>query len=219
MPGAVTSTENGLLVLVLVLCAVMISLALLRRSQHKSATVRDVVREQQARLRDHTGIRRSMDDLLLQLEEVSRRINAQVDTKFVKLERVIRDADERIARLEGVLARFDRVRGGASTLSAPPAPPVAGKRPTNASALPERTEPPSTGRATARPVEPDVGRPLGKPRSGHSAKAGESAPGANERFRDVYELADAGRTAGQIAETLGKPLGEVELILNLREFG
>ncbi|HKQ47636.1 MAG TPA: hypothetical protein VJZ71_06180 [Phycisphaerae bacterium] len=37
------------------------------------------------------------------------------------------------------------------------------------------------------------------------------------RTRRIYELADAGRTAPQIAQELQQRIGEVELILNLRE--
>jgi hypothetical protein len=40
---------------------------------------------------------------MLQLEKLAKDVNAQLDTKFVKLERVIADADGRIARLEHLL--------------------------------------------------------------------------------------------------------------------
>ena len=36
------------------------------------------------------------------------------------------------------------------------------------------------------------------------------------RHADIYTLADQGRSAGQIADTLGRPSGEIELILALR---
>jgi DNA-binding NarL/FixJ family response regulator len=42
------------------------------------------------------------------------------------------------------------------------------------------------------------------------------APAADPRHIEVYELADAGRSARQIAQQLGRPQGEIELILHLR---
>lgn len=96
----VAALDNGFFLLLVMLCLVMISVAMLRRSQQRQATAREVTREQLARLRDQRDIRFSMDELLVQLEEVARRVSAQVDTRFAKLEAVIREADERIARLE-----------------------------------------------------------------------------------------------------------------------
>jgi len=47
--------------------------------------------------------------------------------------------------------------------------------------------------------------------------AGE--PPADERYREVYELADAGMTAAEISRRLNRPQGEIELILALRRPG
>lgn len=49
----------------------------------------------------------------------------------------------------------------------------------------------------------------------------ETAPGmqesvADQRHVEVHELADAGQSARQIAQQLGRPQGEIELILHLR---
>lgn len=50
--------------------------------------------------------------------------------------------------------------------------------------------------------------------------AGESppppAPANDPRHEEVYRLADEGRSARQIADDLGRPNGEIELILALR---
>ena len=40
-------------------------------------------------------IRRDLESLMIELEELSRKISAQIDTRFAKLEAVIRDADRR----------------------------------------------------------------------------------------------------------------------------
>ncbi|MCK4343473.1 MAG: hypothetical protein KAY37_17300 [Phycisphaerae bacterium] len=103
--------DNGFLYLLAVLCLVMLSVSMPRRSQQRRATTRDLTREQLARLRDQRGVQHSMEEVLLQLEDVSRRINAQVDTEFMKLETVIRDADDRIARLEQLTGVTPRENG------------------------------------------------------------------------------------------------------------
>lgn len=105
-------------------------------------------------------LRRDLESLLAELQDLSRKISAQIDTRFAKLEAAIRDADRRIATLN----RLSRSGGKTDT--------------------PDAT---STG---AMPVV-----------NGHEV---------------VYELADAGKTAVEIARELGKTPGEVELILNLR---
>ncbi len=156
------NADNGMMMVLLVLCAIVIMVVLLRRHQFRSTSGRDMAREQIARIRDQHKLRHSMDELLVQLEEVSRRVGAQVDTKFAKLEKVIRDADDRIARLEHVLGR-------------------AGGEPTQQPAKPP-------------PVEP-----------------------VDTRFQQVYDLVDAGASPIKAAEQLDLPLGEVELIMNLRK--
>lgn len=49
-----------------------------------------------------------------------------------------------------------------------------------------------------------------------SLKMPERMPAEDTRHLAVYELADAGLTAGQIAQRLSRPGGEIELILALR---
>lgn len=56
---------------------------------------------------EEVELRRDMESLLGELQELSRRISADIDTRYAKLEAVIRDADRRIA----VLNRLARRRG------------------------------------------------------------------------------------------------------------
>ncbi len=56
-------------------------------------------REPIERFKNREPLRNDMEELLVQLQELSRNINAQIDTRFAKLEASIRAADERIARL------------------------------------------------------------------------------------------------------------------------
>lgn len=66
---------------------------------------------------EEVELRRDMESLLAELQELSRRISADIDTRYAKLEAVIRDADRRIA----VLNRLSRQRGGGERNGEPPA--------------------------------------------------------------------------------------------------
>jgi uncharacterized membrane protein YccC len=110
-------------------------------------------------------LRRDLEQLLGELQDLSRKIGAEIDTRFAKLEAAMRDADRRIA----VLTRLSR----------------AGEAPTPSEASPASEAP--SGRSDEDP-----------------------------RYTVVYELADAGFSAVDIARDLGKTPGEIELILNLR---
>lgn len=177
---------QGMGMVVMVLAGTTVMLMMLRRHQFRRVTGRDVTRAQFARLRDQTEVRNSMDTLLLQLEQLQREINAQLDTKFTRLETVIHDADQRIAQLQ-------RLQAGEAALDA--AAPEPG---TPSAAVPDRGP---------EPVEaaPDPPRPASR------------APKTEEQRR-VFELHDAGNTPVQVAEALGLPLGEVQVMLQLREF-
>ena len=160
----------------------------MRRASRPVAPARELAKERVARIREEAEIRDSMDKLLIRLEEYSREVNGQLDTKFVRLEQVIQDADDRIGRLRSVIDEHDkrlgrlvetqrRLRRGGGPVS----------RPTD-----------SLKQAEA-PV--DDGKP------------------ADPRYKNVYDLADAGSSPSDIAERLGMPSGEIELILNLRSAG
>jgi len=194
------SMQSGLGVALLAFLGVALLLIQLRRHQFRSSSARDLTREQFARLRDQRGVQASMDQLLLQLEELSRRINAQADTKFLKLETVIRHADDRIARLERLLGQptepsekgSPEPRAAAAIADAArnwhptELQPEELHESTDAAQCTPQTQKPDT------PLQPDVGR--------------------------VHELADAGLPPTDIAKELDLPLGEVELILSLRGF-
>lgn len=196
---AISDFGNSMVVLLGVLCLVMLSISMLRRSYERQTTQRDLSREQLARLRDQKEIRVSMEELMVQLEEVARRVNAQIDTRFVKLETIIQDADQRIAHLRQ-LAR-DAETPAPKADAPPPAEEFA----------------PGLATAEAPEPRPATGRASEPARS--AAPAVEKMPQTREeRFQRVYGLADQGTPAIGIADALNLPLGEVELILRMRKF-
>lgn len=73
----------------------------LRSSHRKLRDSKNVdAREPIERFKNREPLRNDMEELLVQLQELSRQINAQIDTRFAKLEASIRSADERIERLQ-----------------------------------------------------------------------------------------------------------------------
>lgn len=112
------------------------------------------------------AVEQQMSDLLVELSKMARQITAQLDTRSAKLELLIQEADEKIARLQRLSA-------------VSPAP--------------------------LQPAEPD-----------HDQVPPPSSPPLDPRHREVYTLADEGRTPQEIAQRLDRPQGEVELILALR---
>ncbi len=136
------------------------------------------------------AIKRSLEKLLIELEELSRKIHGQIDTKFSKLDQSIVDADKRISALRILLDEAKRVIGQN--------PETHGGNAVDSTA-PEA----SSGTLSTLGSEPSSKRdtPIREP---------------DERHWQIYNLADRGRTPVQIAQELGTTTGEVELILNLR---
>jgi|GEM_PF-522038 len=217
-------------VLAATLALILVAVTMLRRHQFRTTSLRDAAREQLARLRDQREVQAALDDLLVQLEEVSRRVAAQVETRYAKLESVIRDADQRIARLEALT----RAVGSGPTpgAGAYPAgglgPSAGGRAGPSADAGDEPVFQPGLGApAVVGPGAPPVlvtpRGPTAFPNAPPSALPQAPPPGPaeataprSERFRRIYEMADAGASALAIADALQIPLGEVELILGLR---
>lgn len=133
-----------------------------------------------------SGRPREAEDWRVELHDLARETSARLDGKMAALEQLIRDARRESARLETLLDE---------TAQRSPPPQAEEYRPRNqAEAL-----------AAARAK---LDRPTGSTRP-----AVASPP---RRHDDVYALADAGLPAPAIAERLGAPVGEVELILGLR---
>ena len=132
-------------------------------------------------LAQHRSVERQMENLLVELSEMSRQMSAQLDTRAAKLEMIIKDADERIARLD----QLNR--------QGPPIPNF------------------------AMPAEPSVPPP--DPVAVARADDVAPSPAIDPAHAEVYRLADEGQSVHVIAGELGRPSGEVELILALRPRG
>lgn len=129
------------------------------------------------------AVERDMTNLLVELSEMARQVTAQLDTRTLKLEMLLKDADERIAALQEANRQ-------------PPASNGNGHGNGNGTSNSNGN---GNGSAHETPAPPPP------------------APVVDPRHLPVYELADQDLSAAQIAFKLGRPRGEIELILALRE--
>lgn len=136
--------------ILLVLALASLSILLLRKRASVRRLNRADNRERLERMKSDPAAHRAADELMVQLEEFARRVTAQVDSRFAKLEQVIRDADERTRKLEAAVERAaacgvphpDAAREPQSKLRAPEARPPS-------PAYPAPPRPPSGGAASA----------------------------------------------------------------------
>ncbi len=61
--------------------------------------------QQASRMREQQAVREEMEALFVQLSDLARQLNAQMDTRFAKLEQVIHEADRKIETLEALLRK------------------------------------------------------------------------------------------------------------------
>jgi hypothetical protein len=184
-----------------------------------------------AGLAQQRAVERQMQQLLVELSEMARQISAQLDTRATKLELLIKEADEKLAALE----------------SARKSEPLALFVPPQAPALPppRRASSPSTASSSATlfdtprltlvesnhdPDAPENGSD-DSPHPGVTPAAAEAYTRSSRRHEpniatlpdprhaEIYALADEGRGPAEIARHLGRPSGEIELILALRPTG
>ena len=163
------------------------------RPNRKPKKPRDPLEQRPAStsLAQQRSIERDMSNLLVEYEGMIRRMTAQVDTRATRLEMLIADADEKIATLRSLAA-------ASSDGAAEP------RR------LTEADGSISGGDGGGGPRETGVGDDAATARP-----AAEEEP-VDRRHQEIYDLADGGLTARQIAHQLGRPNGEVDLILALR---
>ena len=136
------------------------------------------------------------------MHETARELKAQLDSKMSALQALIAEADRAASRLQAVIESRDdahnappsnrKPSGGSPLFSPKPGPPPTAEK--NQAGLP-------TSQAQALRPAP------APPASGVSTQ---------HHKQEIYSLADYGLSDSAIAQRLGVPIGEVELILSLR---
>ena len=131
---------------------------------------------------------RDMSNLLVEMSEMARQITGQLDTRAAKLEMLIQEADEKIRQLQQL-----------------------GSGNGSGAAREGRDEAVGGGSMVVRPqASPAL------PGATVQELAPPQSPQTAARYGEIYALADEGHTAQEIAHQLGRPNGEVQLILALR---
>lgn len=143
-----------------------------RKMRDRRQQPRSTARQRYAELERGTKAKRGIEEVMLELDQLSRQVHGRLDTKFAKLEAVIRDADRRIAQLSRLLRAASNGPACDITLDRED---------------PHEPPPDSNVEQEDRP---------------HAA---------------IYRLADAGLSVREIAEEVGKPAGEIDLVLALRK--
>lgn len=124
-------------------------------------------------LAQQRAVEREMTHLLVELSEMARQVSAQLDTRAMKLELLIKEADEKIARLQAL--------------------------------SPEETQQVMAAAESALSAH-----------ASHELPRAAAPAAVESRYQSIYELADQGASAVDIARQLDRPRGEIELILALR---
>jgi hypothetical protein len=133
-------------------------------------------------------LRSELADLCQRVDESLNRLDSQSQARIARLEKLLRAADDRISRLEYL------------NQQTPEPPARADDRGLQQPAtLPATDSVADVSATTTAPLEPE-------PEACSSGR------------RRIYEMADKGLPAIKIAEAVAAPLGEVELVLNLRRF-
>ncbi len=163
-----------------VLMLVFVVIRMLKRNLARNArTNQGTPRERIEQIRTQASVRNPTEGFQADAEELTRRLAAIMDNKAARLELLIEEADDRLARL-------DRASLGAGvSMHAPDQDPGA-------------FAPPASEPARA----PAIAQTHIDPTQQH-----------------IYELSDTGLDPVEIAQRLDQPIGQVELILNLRRRG
>jgi len=171
---------------------------ILRQSLLPKKTIRNEYESLQKR--SHAG--RDMEDVMVELDRLSRQIHGRIDTKFAKLEVVIRHADRRISKLQRLLEQA-RAENRSDPQQAQP-------RQTTQLAQPAQTSPPMQPTQPAQQQQPTHQR---------TTAAGTTSDTGSRKHRTaiIRRLAAEGMTAQRIAAQTGIPIGEVELVLSLQK--
>ena len=140
-------------------------------------------------LRQRREVRGDLERLMVDLEEMARRLGAQMDAKARRVEHLLDLAETRLEELR---------RAQAGGLPPEPTEPVSALEP-----------PPSPFDHDLPGAESTAGSPI----------ASNLSDEAQDLRQRVYALADAGADPGRIASELDEHQGKVELILSLRGAG
>ncbi len=96
--------KNQLIVFVVAVAVAIILMmrGITRRIRGKSGITRDEAEARIPSLRDQLEVRNNLQKLLVDLQDLARQINGHIDTRFCKLEVLLKEADQKIRQLEAL---------------------------------------------------------------------------------------------------------------------
>ncbi len=142
----------------------------------------------------------------VEVHETVRELLVQLDSKIGALEQWIREADRVAARFESALA------AARPEILRPAVPDRSSEAASDAAHEPYAAPPGSQADAlrsagvTGVKPKPDV----------YEDTMVAARPASDRRYEEIYALADYGLEPAEIAQRVGSPVGEVQLILSLR---
>jgi len=193
-PTAETSTIDPIIAFAITITAGIFGYMMLRRTRRRLAVSKYnsslSVKEKVANQIPTTNIMyRQMGELMAELADLARQVNGQIDTRIAKLEYVIADADKKLDLLQKATQKFQAE--------------VAFQE--NHHEDHSEDHPETDIKPKVEPIPFEHPTPLDKKQ--------ETAP----EILTVLELAKSGKTAIEIAKSLSRPTGEIELILALNK--
>jgi len=173
-------------------CLSIIMLFRKRRLRQKQQGPSVTPREQLERLTQQHAVRGDLESLMVEIEQLSRRLAAQLDNKSAKLEHLLREAEQRIEQLQQLQQQRD-----------------------DPYAFHDAPEARKTKAAESQQASDN----LWQEKPSNAAKGEQASPQdpADELARQVCALADQGHGPVEIASKLGEHIGKIELILALRK--
>jgi hypothetical protein len=194
-----------------VMGAMLVGFVLLRRSQKRGRLaqwppVSPPPHKAHPAAGHHLDAPGAMSRWEVEMHELARDLAGQLDSKMVIVQQLMRDTERATERLEAAIHRAEQVglwqRSSGQPDDEPPVAPAASQ---------------------AKQVKPVRDWPnADEPNLPELAQADDAAASARataalvDRTERVYRLSDQGLSHAAIADQLGEPLGEVELILSVR---
>ena len=177
-----------------VLLIIMGLFMMIRKRKQRSAH-EPTAREQLERSRQKQRMQGDLEHLMVELEQLTKRFSAQLDAKSLHLEKLIDQADRRIdelKRLQGESTDSGKIDRDYWSKHDPWA--SSSKPPSSTSSAPDRSE-----------------------RADAATTSSPTRTGEADLTHSVYELADQGFDAPDIARKLDEHVGKIELMLALRK--
>lgn len=211
--------DNPLLPSLLLVGGIMLMIFILFRSLRKNHAVRatrdraigtpsERIAEIHQRAQSSTT---AADKAMLDAEEITRRLSAQLDNKAARIELLLEEADAKLDELNRTLAGAERAPSR-SVQPRTPDPLYSTTSSEQQPAAPRTIDPSLLDRAR---IDQDRADRVGAHEAQQApATTGSAQDQINER---ILNLADDGLGCVEIARSLNQPIGQVELVLNLRK--